>query len=268
MRRRRLVLALVLVVLLAGCAGLSGDGGSNGSGGPAADTGSASTEGGSLEGPHPHTEGDRLDPRALTSEHLGTLRDEAAFVVTDTTSVGSTENGSVQFRLITDKHVDLAAEQLLVEQRRESDDGTSELGQALYQNATTTCSRTSGSTDCRENDFDSGRALGRAIEITSLETVAAPAFSPDGTTTVDGQAVYRFSASSLRENPPEQALTELGQNPELESATLFVSPEGYVVRYDVTAVVDDGSGRVTVERSYRVELVESGSVSPPEWVES
>jgi hypothetical protein len=268
MHRRRLLLALVLVVLLAGCAGFSGSGGSNGSDGAAADAGSASTGAGSLEGPHPHTDGDLLDPRALTSEHLETIRDEAAFVVTDTTTVQSVEDDSVQVRAITEKHVDLDAERLLVEQRRENQDGTTELGQALYQNATTTCSRFSGSTDCREDGFDSDRAVARAVEVTSLETVAAPAFSPDGTTTVDGQAVYRFSADTLREDPPEQALSELGRNPTLEAATLFVSPEGYVVRYDVTATVDDDSGRVTVERSYRVELVEIGSLSPPEWVQT
>lgn len=269
MRRSRLVVALVVVVLLAGCAGLSGGDGSNATTEADASANGNSADGSStsLEGPHPHTEDDRLDPRTLTAEYLGTLQDVEAFVVTDTTAIRS-DDGSVRARLITEKHVDLGAERVLVEQRRENADGTTEPGQAVYRNATTACSRSTGSTGCRESDFDREQAIGRAVEITSLETVAAPAFSPDGTATVDGEAVYRFSASSLRENPPEQSLSELGRNPTLESATLFVSPEGIVVRYDVTATVDDDSGRTSVERSYRVELVESGSVSPPEWIQS
>lgn len=56
------------------------------------------------------------------------------------------------------------------------------------------------------------------------ETVTAPAFSPYGKTTVDGGTVYRFPASSMRADLPEQAVSVLGQQPEIETATLPVSP--------------------------------------------
>lgn len=269
MRRTGILLAVVLLVVVGGCAGISG-GGSNGTNGAASST-DGDAPGGeatSLDGPHPHTEDDALVVDSLVTGHAETLRSMETFVLTDTVTVTHVSNGSLLTEVTTEKRFDLGAERFRIERRQTDATGAESQLEALYQNATTRCTRRSGSAECGESPFDPDRALGRVVEITSLETVAAPAFSPNGTTTLDGDAVYRFSASSMRADPPEDAVTELGRNPTVESATLLVSPDGHVVRYDVRFTVDSDSGRVRLERSYRISPTESGSVSPPEWVGS
>lgn len=272
MRRMLVAVALVLLVLAAGCAGLSSgdDGtGANATEGtqPTADGEPDDQRSASLDEPHPHVESGTLSFSSLGREHLATLREMETFALTDTVTVTNVADGSIRTRVTTEKRFDLAGERLLVEQRQETGNGG--LVQALYRNATTQCTHQSGSTQCREEAFAVEQALGRVVEITSLETAGAPAFSPNGTTTVDGEPVYRFSADSLREDPPEQSRSELdGQNPTIESATLLVSPDGAIVRYDVRYTVDADSGRARVERRYRITPTDGSSISPPEWLSS
>ncbi|GAB3679958.1 hypothetical protein GCM10028857_01990 [Salinarchaeum chitinilyticum] len=291
MTRTRTVLALGLLLVLAGCAGFGGTDGDSGPNAsadvqsPAEDpangtdsgtdqdaNGEEDSEDGqqttSLDGPHPYTSEGSPNVSALVGGHLVTLQDEETFTLTDTATLRNAANGSLQLEVTTEKRFDLASEQLLIERWQTEGSGTETKTLGRYQNATTICTQDGDSVDCGPSEFDSGTALGRVVEITTLESVAAPAFSANGTTTVDGQAVYRFSADSIRDDAPEQAITELGQNATIESATLLVAPDGHVVRYDVSYAVDGDSGRVAIDRRYQITLTDQSSLTPPEWVPS
>ncbi len=269
MRGTLIVVALILVVGLAGCTGISGDDGSNAT--PDGDTPTVAepTDPGSngLDGPHPYMENDTLALESMMAGHLETLGEREQFVLTNTVTVRDGANESNHTQVILEKRFDFAAERLHIRQRQEGPNA-GENPVDLYRNATTQCSRQSGSVQCRESQFDPNRALGRVVEITALETVGAPAFSPNGTTTVNGEAVYRFSATELRDDPPEQSISELGVDPTIHAATLFVSSEGHVVGYDVTATVESNGDRVEVVRSYRITSIDGLSITPPEWVPS
>lgn len=306
MRRSHVAVGLVLVaVVVAGCPAVPGgetgasDGGAatggadtpspaDGSaaaagvedgGGTASDaesdaTETASGDGGTdaepvrtLSGEHPYVADGRIDVRALVRAHLEALRRADSFTLTNNATVRYASNDSVATRITDVRRVGLANERLLVERSAATLDGTVQGESGRYDNRTTTCNWDGDEPDCTEGGFDRRQALGFTVETTGLETVAGPAFTPDGTVERDGRMLYRYSATSLRGDLDESTRSELGPNATLADATLLVAPDGRIVEYRFAVERGDGNGnRVVLERTYRTRTVNATAVPVPSWL--
>jgi|GEM_PF-2527990 len=218
---------------------------------------------------HPYVTDGRLDARALARAHLEALGGAESFTLTNNGTVTYASNGTVATRITDVRRFGLASERLLIERRSATPDGTVQGRSSRFDNGTTTCTRYAGEAGCSEGGFDRRRAVGLAMETTSLETLAGPAFAPDGTVERDGRTLYRYSATSLRSDLGESTQSELGPNASLESATLLVAPDGRIVEYRFALERDGGAGtRVGLDRTYRTRAVDATSVTRPSWVPS
>jgi len=247
--------------------GADGDEADSGTVTPAgtADAGSVQT----VADEHPYVTDGRLDARALARVHLEVLGGAESFTLTNNGTVTYASNGTAATRITDVRRFGLASERLLIERRSATPDGTVQGESSRFDNGTATCTRYAGEAGCSEGGFDRRRAVGLAMETTSLETLAGPAFAPDGTVERDGRALYRYSATSLRSDLGESTRSELGPNASLESATLLVAPDGRIVEYRFAIERDDGDGdRLILERTYRTRGVNATTVTRPSWVPS
>jgi hypothetical protein len=227
------------------------------------DTGSVRT----LTGEHPYVTDDRLDARALVRSHLDALGRSDSFTLTNNATVRYVSNDSVATRIRDIRRVGLASERLLIERFAASPDGTRQGESGQFANGTTTCNWYGDRRSCSDSGFDRQEALGLAVETTGLETVAGPAFAPDGTVERGGQTLYRYSATSLRPDVGESVRSELGPNATLRDATLLVAPSGRIVEYRFAVERGNGSGtRVLLERTYRTRAVNATTVASPSWL--
>lgn len=262
MRRPFATLALVLALVLAGCSG-----GGSGTASPTTDPsdGPATNGVGATPTPvplgdeHPYLTDGSLDARALLTAHIQRLRSVESYTLGNNVTAAYAANGSESGSLTRIDRVDLADERASLLIRRQGPDGeTTESGQ--YRNATHACVIQQGEATCNEASFDDQRIVALAIETTSLETVAGPAFEPDGTVTRDGQGLYRYTASALREDLPENTASELGTNPVLSDATLLVHPSGRVFEYRITYMTGSDDQRQQATYVYTTRDVNATSV--------
>jgi len=263
MRHTVATLALVLALALAGCA----SGGGSGTASPTTDspTGTATDGTGATPTPapiadeHPYVTDGSLDTKALVTAHIQRLRAVESYTLGYNLTAEYASNGSSSAALTRADRVDLADERatLLIRQRG-SDGDVSESGQ--YRNASHACSIQQGELACNEAPFDEQRVVALAVETTSLETVAGPAFEPAGTVTRDGQPLYRYTASAFRDDLSESVASELGANPVLNESTLLVHPSGRVVEYRLTYLTGSGDRRQRATAVYTTRDVNATSV--------
>jgi hypothetical protein len=266
MRRTLATFALALALVLAGC--------------PAGESGTVSTTDDSPDGTatdgvgatqtpvpladeHPYVADGSLDVSGLLTAHIQRLRSVESYTLGYNLTAAFAANGSDSGSLTRVDNVDLADERAVFLVRQRGSDGeASESGQ--YRNATHACSIQQGELACNEAAFDEQRVVALAVETTSLETLGAPDFEADGTVTRDGQGLYRYTATTLREDLPEQTATELGTNPALSEATLFVHPSGRIVEYEITYTTGSGDQRQRATFVYTTRDVNATSVPDAE----
>lgn len=218
---------------------------------------------------HPYVADGTLDVRALVVAHTDALGRAGSLALTNNGTVRYAANGSLSARITDVRRFDFDARRLSILRRSAAPDGETLGESGQFANATTTCTLFEGEVQCAAGGFDRRQALGLTMETTSLETVAGPAFAPNGTVERDGRSLYRYTATSLRPSLGESVRSELGPNPSLRRATLLVAPGGRIVEYRFTLERDDGSGetaeRVVLQRTYRTSAVNATTVSRPGW---
>ena len=268
---RRLLAAVCLAVVLAGCAG----------GGPATDatagtatdrqvTGGTDAPAGTqtptpratLTDEHPYVEGDRVNATAMLLSHFRVLERAESFTVANNLTAAWAANGTSLGRQVVVNRADIAAERWRLTRRSFGPDGTSRIDETRYANATRSC-LVGSETACRDGGFDRRRVLGLTVETTALESLRGPDFRPAGTVTRDGQALYRYTAETFRDPLPEAAASDLGREPALENATVLVAPDGQVALYRVTYTVATDGGRQRGTLTYTTRALNATTVSPP-----
>jgi len=238
MRRTFATLALVFALVFAGCSG------SGGSGTPSQTTDSPDSPDATVEGStgtpvsladeHPYRTAGSVNATAMTVAHLQHLQTLDSYTLGNNVTVEYAANGSVAESVTRVDRVDFEDEELARLIRQRGADGEVRRRTVQYRNATHDCSVLNGSLSCGEGEFRERRVISTAIETTTLETVLAPAFEPDGTVTRSGQGLYRYTATTLRDNLTERTRAQLGTNPDLSEATVLVHPSGRVVEYEIT----------------------------------
>lgn len=268
---RKALGCLVLALLLAGCLGGGGETAEATpveSEVPAADTatpaaGTATPDGDRevvpLDGDHPHVENGTVNASALVLGHLQRLSAVESYTLGNNGTFEYAANGTAIGTTTRVDHVDLADERLSRVTRRQAA-GEVQRRTVQYGNATHQCTVRRGSLTCDERAFQPGRVIAMAIETTGLETVFGPAFEPDGTVTRDGQGLYRYRATTLRENLSESTVSELGSNATLSAATLLVHPSGRIVEYESTRTAGRGDARSQTTVVYTTRDVNATSV--------
>jgi hypothetical protein len=229
MDRKLVILALAGALLLAGCSGGSG-------GTPEASDGTGTAA--PMEataGEHPAVTDGRLDVSIILQDHLTVLRGAESFTILNNRTATYVENGSVSGRSVLINKADIANQRQRLESRSFTPDGDIQTELVRFGNATTTCTLRSGESDCSDGGISTRRIMGSTVETTSLETLGAPEFRPDGIADREGQSVYRYSASAFRTSMGSETSAELyGTDPTLVKATLLVHPNGHIVEYSLT----------------------------------
>jgi hypothetical protein len=286
------VLALALVLLVAGCSG-----GNGAATQPAADTTSpdATTEptpDGStatatpgptdppttttqpatttpepttqvaVPGEHPAVTDGTLDASTLVGDHIAALRDANSLTVVNDRTGTYVANGTTRFTSTLTNELDLANTRQHLTYRVYDGDDTLQRELVRHSNATTTCTRRDDEYDCTDTGTDTRRLLASTMETTSLETFAAPAFQPDGIVERDGQTLYRYTATSFHADLDQDTRDELfGPDPSLHNATLLVHPGGHIVEYTLTYTTGtDPDQRLTL--TYRITSIDTTTVEP------
>jgi hypothetical protein len=268
------VVALTVPLVLAGCIGSDGTAsdtpqpeagaGETPATTPTGDSGSGQA---SELDEHPAVSDGTLNVSQLVRGHIDALSQSDSFTILNNRTATYANNGTSQGRSVMTNRVDLANQRQYVERRSVDGDGQVRAVEARYGNATTTCLNSGEGFQCQETGVETREMLGLAIETTSLETVAAPAFSPDGTVERNGQSLYRYSASSFHSPLESNTESELyGEDPSLVTATLLVHPDGRIVSYTLTYRTG-GETPQTLELVYRTDGIDDTTVSPPEELE-
>jgi hypothetical protein len=233
-------LALVVVLLLAGCSGVneaatdSPDGTETVTPTPELTDEVTPTQT-AITGQHPAITDGTFDVSTLVRGHLTALRGAESFTLLNNRTVTFVENGSVFGRGVLINKADVANQRLRLESRFFTPDGDIQNEQIRFSNATTTCTLRSGEYECSDDGVSTERIIGFTMETTSLETIGAPDFKSDGIAEREGQSLYRYSASAFRTSMDSNTEGELyGPDPTLEEATLLVDPNGRIVEYSLT----------------------------------
>lgn len=222
-----------------------------------------------LAGDHPYVDGDSLDASSLVADHLAALRRADSFTLSNNGSARWAANDTLAVRYVDRRLFDLASQRYSIVRRAIEPGGTVASMSGRYANASAVCTSFADDVQCGDGGFDGQQALGLTVETTGLETIAGPAFSPDGTVERDGQSLYRYSATELRSSLDESTASELGSNASLDRTTLLVAPDGRIVEYHFVLERDGGDGaRVLLERTYSTRAVNATSVAPPPWLRS
>lgn len=248
MDRKLAVLVLVGALLLAGCIGGGGDtsGATNGTEN-ATTTDDPAPSAKAIAGEHPAVTEGTLNASSLMRDHLVVLRQAESFTVLNNRTFTYVENGSVSARTVLVNKADTANQRQRVENRVFAPDGTIQNEQIRFWNATTTCRRTSYESEengCFDGGVSTQRIIANTVETTSLETVGAPKFSPDGIAERESQSLYRYTAAAFRASMDSKTGDELyGADPTLVEATLLVHPNGRIVEYSLTYRTGDETSK-------------------------
>lgn len=287
MRRTMAVVGLVTLTILGGCLG---PGGADGQAGTNAreqttqtdvgtDTNPSSTaaSGGSddgevtgtstVAGEHPYMQNGSMSYSTLLRDHVTSLESSGSISMASNRTAYYVANDTLAVRIPQVREMKFDPPEAVFLQRQELPDGT--LTREIYRTGERSCIRETStertpSVECHDTSTSSQRLLGYTVETTSLETLAALSFRPEGTDTRDGQQLYRYRASSLRSGVP--ADQKLGDNVTLDSATLLVSPDGRIVRYEVTYQRASEGTQYRITDVYRTWKPGETSVTRPTWI--
>mgnify|MGYP000515993898 CR=1 FL=1 len=267
MGKKQAALMMTVVLLLAGCSG--GNGGATGT--PAGtetvtqtpeSTGELATPQTAIAGEHPAVTNGTLEISNLVQEHLNFLRGVESFTVLNNRTFSYVENGSVSGRSVLINKGDITNQRQRLEIRAFTRDGDIERELIRYSNATTTCMLRDSESQCSSGGVSTREIIGSTMETTSLETVGAPAFRPDGITNREGQSLYRYSASEFRASLDSNTESELyGANPTLVEATLLVHPTGRIVEYSLTYQTGSETPQ-ELELTYVTEAINATTFEP------
>lgn len=277
MNKKLGVLILVLALVLAGCTGSDGTAsetpsqsdavaGDTQTTTPTEQSGTEATQASESAAPgeHPAVSDGAVNISQLVGGHLVVLSQSESFTVVNNRTVTYVENGSVQGRTVMINRGDIANQRHHIERRSIDSDGSVRFVETRYANATTTCVNSGEQFQCRDTGVETREIVGLIVETTSLETVAAPDFSPDGAVERNGQSLYRYSASSFRSPIEPETEGELyGDEPSLVTATLLVHPNDRIVEYSLTYQTGGDNPR-TLELVYRTSELNETRVTPPQ----
>lgn len=215
-----------------------------------------------LSGTHPAVSDGQLNATRLLRGHVESFRPLASFTVEDSSVVRHAGNESLVVTEAERRRFNISAQRVLVERRLTLPNGTVRNQQVRYTNETVTCA-VGETTECSSGGFDPTEALRATTVDTSLATVPAPRFVPNGTTTVNGTDAYRYTADQFRDSIPAPAQAPLGEDPALRSATVFVSESGQILRYQAVYVGTIDGTRYLTTATYGVTAVGETSVPSP-----
>ena len=282
MNRPLAAVILAVVLVLAGCTGggespsgttpetQTGAGDLNATGAPdptetaATDTPEPTdTPAQAAPGGHPASRDGALNASRLGRDHMLVISRADSFTVVNNRTVTYLENGSVRSRSVVVNRGDLAATSHRIDRRSIGGDGGVRVEETRYENATTSCLVSPSGAECRDAGVGPREIVGLTMETTSLETLAAPDFSPDGIARRDGRSLYRYSATSFRASMPSGTAKELyGADPALETATLLVHPSGRIVSYALTYRLG-GETPQELNTTYVTSGIDATTVVPP-----
>lgn len=188
-----------------------------------------------IAGEHPAVTDGTLDISSLVREHLTVLQGAGSFTLLNNRTITYVENGSVSGRTVLVNKADIANQRQRLVKRVFTPDGDIQNELISFRNATTTCTLRSGEAECSDGGVSIQRIIASTMETTSLETVGAPYFRPDGIAEREGQSLYRYSATAFRTSMDSNTMSELyGADPTLMEAILLVHPSGRIVEYSLT----------------------------------
>jgi len=98
-------------------------------------------------------------------------------------------------------------------------------------------------------------------------TLASASLSPAGTTTLDGQQLYRFDIDGYNVSASDSILN-LFQNATDASGTVLVTDDGVVRQADITATLESGAETQTATMNYSVSKVGTATAARPDWAAS
>jgi len=280
MKMERGVLVLAVVLLVAGCTGGNGPttqtapgtttststheqtAGPTTTTDPATSTAGPTTTREAIPGEHPAVTDGTVDSSTLLGDHLATLRDADSLTVLNNRTGTYVANGTTAFRSSLTNKIDLANTRQHLTVRVYDDDGDLDRHRVQVSNATTTCTGHDETLDCTDTGVDTRRLLGSTVETTSLETLAAPAFTPAGIVEHDGHTLYRYTATEFRTDIDSNTQDELfGDDPTLVDATLLVHPSGRIVQYTITYTTG-GDTDQRLALTYRTTAINTTTVDP------
>lgn len=255
--RRSLVVVTALLVVLAGCSGL----------GPGAtDPGSAETTTDTGLDPDAEPVYDTpLNTTEVAVDHVVELRRAGSFAYESTITIVDT-NQSATVEMGREARVDMESGAMLVTR---NDSGMSSRDTYITGDGTTyrrtVMDSSSISFNVSDSEIDTSRyainGVPRFLDMFEL--------TYDGLTTLDGQEVYRYSATS-----PEQVSSLRGfgpgtSNDSVESieAHLYVTKTGLITQLGYSVAFDTGDGMHNIKAVTKFEDVGEVSVSQPDWVE-
>jgi hypothetical protein len=215
-----------------------------------------------LSGTHPAVSDGQLNATRLLRGHIEAFRPLASFTVQDSSVVRHAGNESLVVTEAERRRFNISAQRVLVERRLTLPNGTVRNQQVRYTNETLTCA-VGETTECSSGGFNPSEALQATTVDTSLATVPAPRFVPNGTTTVNGTDAYRYTADRLRDSIPAPAQAPLGEDPALRSATLFVSESGQILRYQAVYEGTIDGERYLTTATYGVTAIGETTVPSP-----
>lgn len=268
MNRAVAVALLSVLTVAAGCSGVPGLDGGAPDGGQDGLAGTATPGEQALAEEHPYVVDGRLNASALRRAHQDWMERVDSFAVTNNRTASYVANGSAISAYVTVGQFDLVDERLRLRDQLLASNGSVRTHLGWFNSETRDCTFAEGEPSCAEGGFDRGYAYDLATSRTTLDALAAPTFSPDGTTVRGGQRVYRYSATSFRSSVDESALVPLGPDPRLRSATLLVAPGGRVVEYRVRLYGDGEGPEVLRVHRYGTSGVNETAVESPSWVPS
>jgi len=254
--RRSLAVLTALLVVLAGCSAF-------GAGVPGSDSPDTTTESGIDESVGPIYE-PPLNTTEVAVDHVVALRRAGSFEYRATvTIVDSNQSAQVQFgRQAT---VEMDSGEMLVTR---NDTGMRSTTFYVTGNGSVYTKAVSGTTsvsfNVTEGTMDTSRyainGVPRFLDMFDL--------TYDGYTTLDGEPVYRYSATSVDQVNSLSAVGQSGNNDSLSSieATLYVTESGLIKRAGYALSFDTGQGMHNIKAVTTYERLGSATVSAPDWI--
>ncbi len=255
--RRNLVVVTALLVVLAGCSGLSPGATNPGAQETTTDTGLNPDAEPVYEPP--------LNTTKVAVDHVVELRRAGSFAYTSTITIVDT-NKSATVEIGREARVDMASGAMLVTR---NDSGVSSRDTYITGEGTTYTRTVADASSVSFNVSDS------QIDTSRYAINGVPRFldmfelTYDGRTTLDGQEVYRYSATSPDQVNALRGFGGAGSNESLESiqATMYVTESGLITQLGYSIAFDTGDGMHNIKAVTKYEAVGEVSVSEPGWVE-
>ncbi|MFD1585859.1 hypothetical protein ACFR9U_02600 [Halorientalis brevis] len=102
------------------------------------------------------------------------------------------------------------------------------------------------------------------FRIIPTATLSGVSLSRDGTTTLDGQEMYRFDIGRFNSSVSSSPLNTV-QNATDASGTVLVTDDGIVRRADITATLESDGETQTATMNYSVSEIGTATAAQPDW---